>query len=214
MTKSNAGAVNLAFGLIARKSKAMLTKFIQNEFPYDGTQLRSLFGYLDHGLLGDSVVSWVGACEIDFAHMVDGEDLLEKSEIRGGRMVHFILEKFHATLPEMVALQRLFAAIVKDVIVEKENGHPRFPIRRSGDDIYLVLPDGEGKLSISIATVSPLSGLVHFAVNVTNDGTPVRTASLEDLRFSAKEFAELVLSRFRDECRSIREATMKVKWVR
>lgn len=192
----------------------MKTKFIEKEFPYDGTQLRSLYGYLDHGLLGDSIVAWVGPCNIDFSHMVDGEDLLAKAEIRGARMVHFIVEKFHSTLPEMVALQRLLAAIVKDVIVTRENGLPRFPIRREGDDIYLMLPNGEGKLSISIATMSPSSGLVHFAVNVTNEGTPVKTASLEDIRFAAREFAELVIGAFARECESIREATMKVKWVR
>ncbi len=192
----------------------MKTKFIEKEFPYDGTQLRSLYGYLDHGLLGDSIVAWVGPCNIDFSHMVDGEDLLAKAEIRGARMVHFIVEKFHSTLPEMVALQRLLASIVKDVIVERENGTPRFPIRREGDDIYLMFPDGEGKLSISIATMSPSSGLVHFAVNVTNEGTPVKTASLEDIRFAAREFAELVISAFARECESIHEATMKVKWVR
>lgn len=192
----------------------MKTKFIEKEFPYDGTQLRSLYGYLDHGLLGDSIVAWVGPCNIDFSHMVDGEDLLAKAEIRGALMVHFIVEKFHSTLPEMVALQRLLASIVKDVIVERENGTPRFPIRREGDDIYLMFPDGEGKLSISIATMSPSSGLVHFAVNVTNEGTPVKTASLEDIRFAAREFAELVISAFARECESIHEATMKVKWVR
>lgn len=192
----------------------MLTKFIEKEFSYDGTQLRSLYGYLDHGLLGDSIVAWVGPCNIDFSHMVDGEDLLAKAEIRGARMVHFIVEKFHSTLPEMVALQRLLASIVKDLIVNRENGIPRFPIRREGDDIYLGLPDGEGKLSISIATMSPSSGLIHFAVNVTNEGTPVKTASLEDLRFAARGFAELVMSAFSKECESIREATMKVKWVR
>lgn len=192
----------------------MKSKFIEKEFPYDGTQLRSLYGYLDHGLLGNSIVAWVGPCNIDFSHMVDGEDLLAKAEIRGARMVHFIVEKFHSTLPEMVALQRLLASIVKDVIVERENGIPRFPIRREGDDIYLMFPDGEGKLSISIATMSPSSGLVHFAVNVTNEGTPVKTASLEDIRFAAREFAELVMSAFTKECESIGEATMKVKWVR
>ena len=208
----------------------MHAKFIDKEFAYDGTQLRSLYAYLDHGLLGDSIVSWVGPCHIDFAHMVDGEDLLAKAEIRGGRMVHFIVEKFQSTLPEMVALQRMLTVIAKGVIMHKiaapspspadgitPSGtatHSRFPIRREGDDIYVGLADGEGKLSISIATMSPSSGLIHFAVNVTNEGTPVKTASLEDLRFAAREFAELVLEKFAAECVSIKEATMKVKWVR
>ncbi len=203
----------------------VLTKFIEKESSYDGAQLRSLFAYLEYGLLGDSIVAWVGPCDVSIDHMVDGEDLLAKSEIRGARMVHFIVEKFQATLPEMVALQRLLAAIVKDAIATKEQGRdsaeserptgvPRHLVHREGDDIYVMLPDGAGKLSISIATMSPLSGLIHFAVNVTNEGTPVKTASLEDFRFAAREFAEVVLADFARECASIRAATMKVKWVR
>lgn len=192
----------------------MLTKFIEKEFLYDGSQLRSLFAYLDHKVLGDSIVAWVGPCDIPFEHMVDGEDLLTKSEIRGARMVHFIIEKFQATLPEMVALQRLLASIVIDVIALKDESAVRFPIRRDGDDVYVHLLDGEGKLTISIATVSPSSGLIHFGVNVTNEGTPVKTAALENLRFAAREFAELVMSAFAAECNSIRDASMKVKWVR
>lgn len=191
----------------------MKTKFIDKEFAYDGTQLRSLFGYLDHGVLGNSIVAWVGTCEVSFDHMVDGEDLLARSAIRGDRMVHFVIEKFGASLPEMVALQRLLASIAIDCL---DRLAAQLPMRRDGDDIFAVLPGGagEGKLSISIATVSPTSGLIHFAVNVSNSGTPVKTASLEDLRVSERAFADAVLGAFTREVESIREATMKVKWVR
>jgi hypothetical protein len=181
---------------------------------YDGTQLRSLFAYLDYGILGDSIVAWVGPCDVSFEHMVDGEDLRDKSEIRGSRMVHFIIEKFGASLAETVALQRLLSAIAKDVLFEKMGPLPRYAVRRSGDDLFVSLPDGEGKLSISIATVSPVSGLIHFAVNVSNEGTPVKTAALEDLRIPAQEFAETVLRDFAQEMGSIQAATCKVKWVR
>jgi hypothetical protein len=181
---------------------------------YDGTQLKSLFAYLDHGILGDSIVSWVGPCDVPFEHMVDGEDLRDQSEIRGTRMVHFIVEKFGASLSETVALQRLLSSIAKDVLLEKMGSQPRFSIRRAGDDLYVALADGEGKLSISIATLSPVSGLIHFAVNVSNQGTPVKTAALEDLRIPAQDFAESVLWNFSAEMGSIKEATCKVKWVR
>lgn len=180
---------------------------------YDGTQLKSLFAYLDHGILGDSIVAWVGPCEVSFEHMVDGEDLRDQSEIRGSRMVHFIVEKFGASLSETVALQRLLSSIAKDVLTEKMGPNPRFAVRRSGDDLYVALSDGEGKLSISIATVSPVSGLIHFAVNVSNEGTPVKTAALEDLRIPAQEFADTVLWNFAEEMSSIGTATCKVKWV-
>lgn len=181
---------------------------------YDGTQLKSLFAYLDHGVLGDSIVAWIGPCSVSFEHMVDGEDLRDQSEICGSRMVHFIVEKFGASLSETVALQRLLSSIAKDVLLEKMGPQPRFSVRRSGDDLYVALSDGEGKLSISIATVSPVSGLIHFAVNVSNQGTPVKTAALEDLRIPGEAFAEAVLRVFSSEMNSVSEATRKVKWVR
>ncbi len=181
---------------------------------YDGTQLRSLFAYLDHGILGDSILAWIGPCHVSFDHMVDGEDLRDQSEIRGSRMVHFIIEKFGASLAETVAIQRLLSSIAKDVLLEMAGPQRASGIRRSGDDLYLLMPDGEGKLSISIATVSPVSGLIHFAVNVSNEGTPVKTAALEDLRISGKPFAEAILQSFSAEMTTIKEATCKVKWVR
>lgn len=187
----------------------MKSLFIQREFPYDGTQLRSLFGYLDHGVQGDSVVSWIGPCSISFDHMVDGEDLLEQSPIEGARMVHFIIEKFHTPLVAGVALQRLFASIALDYLRTRVGAQVASEMSRSGDDLYL----RDGKLSISIATVSPMSTLIHFAVNTTNDGTPVKTACLADLGVDPAEFAREVCARFVSEMSSIEEACVKVKWV-
>ncbi|HMN69679.1 MAG TPA: DUF366 family protein, partial [Bdellovibrionales bacterium] len=51
------------------------TKFIDTAEIYDGSQLVSLRSYLKHGLLGDSIVAWVGPCKVSLDHMVDGEDL-------------------------------------------------------------------------------------------------------------------------------------------
>lgn len=193
----------------------MKTLFIEKSFPYDGTQLRSLFAYMDYGLQGDSIVSWVGSCNVSFDHMVDGEDFLAKAEIRGDSMVHFIVECFSTPLAEMVWMQRLLASLVHDFVLERGRvaGHTP-PVRRDGDDVYVKLAGGEGKLSISIATVSPVSGLLHFAVNVNNSGTPVATASLADLGLAAPDFAKAILQRFVAEFESVRGGTTKVRWVR
>ena len=82
----------------------MKTHWCEDEFAYDGTQLRSLFAYLEYGHLGDSIVSWAGPCEISFDHMVDGEDLRDQSPIRGSKMLHFIVECFDTQLFGGVAL--------------------------------------------------------------------------------------------------------------
>ena len=87
----------------------MKSLWLDQEFKYDGTQLHSLFGYLGHRVLGDSIISWVGPCEVSFEHMVDGEDLLAQSRICGSQMLHFIFEIFDQTLISGVFIQRVFA---------------------------------------------------------------------------------------------------------
>jgi uncharacterized protein len=189
----------------------MKSLFIDKQFAYDGTQLRSLFGYLDHGLLGDSVVAWVGACDIPWEHMVDGEDLREQSPIRGARMLHFIVEMFGQTLSSAVAHQRLLASLAGDLLREQiKDEKTRATVRRDGDDIFVL----DRKFSISIATVSPTSALIHFAVNCVNDGTPVPTAALSEFGLQAKSFAAELMKRFVREATTIHEATMKVRWIR
>lgn len=186
----------------------MQSHFIEQKFPYDGSQLRSLYGYLEHGVLGPSTIAWVGRCDIPFSHMVDGEDLLAKAVIQGDEMLHFIIEFFDRDLFSGVAIQRLFASIMKDYLAAKaKSALAGQELVRHGDDIYL----GEKKLSISIATKSPVSTLIHFAVNVTNEGTPVQTLCLQDLKQDPRKVAEEVMNLFRNEYISIITATQKVR---
>ncbi len=186
----------------------MQTHFIEKNFVYDGTQLRSLFAYLDHGILGPSIISWRGACSIPFAHMVDGEDLLAKAVIQGDEMLHFIIEVFDRDLFSGVTLQRLFASISRDYLQSHAGSALAGQnLRRDGDDIYL----NDQKLSISIATRSPVSVMVHFAMNITNQGTPVKTLSLTDLKLDPHRVAEDLMTLFRKEFISIVTATHKVR---
>src|SRR5262245_5019830 len=126
------------------------TKWIEKRIDYDGGQLRSLWNYLEQGILGDSAVAFRGACDISFEKMVDGEDLLDKSVIRGSDMVHFIAEIFDSKLVTAVALQRLLASIVRDSI-ESLAPQTKGKWLRDGDDLFIdgaSLSDGGKKLSI------------------------------------------------------------------
>lgn len=186
----------------------MKFKFIEKEIAYDGTQLAPLNNYLKHSLLGNSVVSWVGACDVSFEHMVDGEDLLAQAKICSDKMVHFIFELFDTDLRSAVAIQRLFAASAKDLI-EASSSIAKGKIQRHGDDLFFE----NGKLSISIATKTVNSSLIHFAINVVNEGTPVKTACLNELQVDAKSFSIELMKTFSEEFLSIVEATQKVRTV-
>ena len=185
----------------------MQISWIEEPIHYDGTQLKPLFAYLKWGILGDSIVSWRGSCDVGFEHMVDGEDLIAESAIAGSDMVHFIIEVFDRELATGVLLQRIFAAIVKDLLVEMSNELEEHSLARDGDDLYW----GDRKLSISIASQSAVSTMVHFAVNVSNMGTPVRTCSLEDLGVDAREFAGAAMDALALEWSSVLKATRKVR---
>lgn len=186
----------------------MKTRYLEKAFAYDGTQLRPLFAYLDHGVHGDSMIAWTGPCDVSFAHMIDGEDLREKSAIRGGEMLHFIAEIFDRELFAGVALQRLTASIVADVLRERAAAKlAGVALRRDGDDVFW----GDRKFSISIASRSAVSVQVHFAVNVRNEGTPVPTCALEDFGLDARTFGEEILKRVSAEYDSILAATRKVR---
>ena len=186
----------------------MKTKWLEKKMKYDGTQLHSLFGYMKHKISGDSCIAWQGACDISFEHMVDGEDVLAESEIRGSDMVHFIIEIFDRSLFSAVLLQRLFTNIVRETLQNMTKN--KYLIFREGDDLYWE----KKKLSISIATKSQVSVLIHFAVNVSNKGTPVPTACLSDFKVAPQKFAQAAMNRLRAELESVKFATVKVRSVR
>lgn len=178
---------------------------------YDGSQLRSLFAYRNYNILGDSIVGWVGPCQVNPEFMVDGEDLNAGEKICGEEMLHFIFENFDMNLLAGVAVQRLMTSIALDVIREMSpNTSTAQALQRRGDDIFFE----NQKLSISIATVSPLSALIHFALNVSNKGTPVSTLSLEDLQCDPKDFTTEFFKRIEQEMNEIKKATQKVHWVK
>lgn len=186
----------------------MQSLFVQEKFTYDGSQLRSLYAYLTYGVLGNSVVSWIGPCDISFDHMVDGEDLLAESPIAGAEMLHFIVEIFDRDLFSGVALQRLFAAMLRDYLQQQaQQTLGRDQLERDGDDIFW----GHKKLNVSIATKSPVSTMIHLAINCTNRGTPVDTCSLEDLKLSPETVAQDVMVKLQREFEAITKATQKVR---
>lgn len=185
----------------------MKTKFIKKVFSYTGEQLKPHFAYENYGLLGNSIVSWVGPCDIPFEHMVDLEDVLAKSPIRGASMLHFIVEVFNQNLFSAVALQRLMASIVKDEIESRIGAKSTVRLRRDGDDVFFE----SSKMTISIASVSVVSTQIHFAININNKNTPVKTASLDDFKINVNDFAKNILEKFSQEYDSIERATQKVK---
>ena len=163
-------------------SSPMKCKFIGKKIKYNGAQLKPLFAYENFGILGHSVISWAGACDVQLDHMIDLEDKIVNAKICGDEMLHFLIEIFDDSLLSAVAIQRLFASIVRDQIFDLASQLTPKNFIREGDDLYFLQNKKKFKLSISIASKSAVSTQIHFAVNIVNTGTPVPTACLNDFK--------------------------------
>lgn len=182
----------------------MRTHWCQDVIAYDGSQLRAHWLLARFGLVGDALVGFRGPCQVHAAEMADLADL-DGPGIAGSDMVHFVWESFsHPDLLLAVHRQRLLAAQAGEVLAELA---PTVRFHRDGDDLFV----RDGKLSISIATVTAVSSLIHFAVNATPGGAPVPISSLADLGIDPATFAERLLARAAAEQASVADARAKVR---
>lgn len=189
--------------------KIVQTKFIHKRILYNGTQLSPHWIYKNFDICGDALVSFIGPADVSLKQMVDLEDVKSKSQIYSEEMLHFIAEFFDTDLEKTIYCQRLLMVIMKECLEKKPFRHdPR--LSRKGDDLY----DGKKKLTVSIATASAISTLIHAAINISSRNTPVLTAGLSDYRISPRPFAHEVMSAFEKEFKSLSVARCKVKPVK
>ena len=184
----------------------MKTKLIENEIKYIGSQLAPHWIYKNFKMQGDAIVAFLGECKVDLTEMVDIEDVINNEPIYSKYMLSFITEQFGVNLSEGVFRQRLLICIIKVLLEERG-----IFVVRNGDDLMI---DGR-KLSVSIATKSTTSILIHTGLNILSEGAPVKASGLtSELGIAdVKEFAIEVMKRYSEEIEDILLATTKVRGV-
>ena len=184
----------------------MKTLFIDDEIKYIGSQLAPHWIYKNFKIQGDVIVAFIGECEVKLTEMVDIEDVINNEPIYSKSMLSFITEQFNVNLVEGVFRQRLLICIIKELLEERG-----VFVVRNGDDLMI---DGR-KLSVSIATKSTTSILIHTGLNIISEGAPVKASGLtSELGISdIKEFALEVMKRYSEELQDIVLASIKVRGV-
>lgn len=184
----------------------MKTLFIDDEIKYIGSQLAPHWIYKNFKIQGDVIVAFCGECEVKLTEMVDIEDVINNEPIYSKYMLSFITEQFNVNLVEGVFRQRLLICCIKEAL-EKLG----FAVFRSGDDLFV----NNRKLSVSIATKSLTSVLIHTGVNILSEGAPISVSGLQsDLAISdIKDFALEVMKNYSEEIDDIVLASTKVRGV-
>ena len=184
----------------------MKTLFIDNEIKYEGWQLCPHWIYKNFKLQGDAIVAFVGECEVKLTEMVDIEDVINNEPIYSKLMLSFISEQFNVGLVEGVFRQRLLISKIKEAI-EKRG----FVVTRDGDDLFF----DDKKLTVSIATKSATSILIHTGVNIISEGAPIKASGLQsDMKISdIKDLAQEIMVQYSEEIDDIVMASTKVRGV-
>ncbi|MGC9318661.1 MAG: DUF366 family protein [Armatimonadota bacterium] len=184
----------------------MQTHLCPGTIRYTGHQLRSHWIFDEFGLQGDAIVAFVGPCRVELSEMVDRADVAAGEPIEAAQMLHFIAEHFDRDLSRAVLRQRLFICLIAERLSARE-AVPK--LQREGDDLYA----GERKLSVSIATASPVSTLMHVGLNVDAAGAPVAAVGLGEWGVDVNELAKELLEAYSQEMQGAYLATCKVRGV-
>ena len=184
----------------------MKTRFLDENIKYEGWQLCPHWIYKNFKIQGDVIVAFIGECEVKLSEMVDIEDVINNEPIYSKLMLSFITEQFNIELVEGVFRQRLLICTIKESL-EKRG----FKIARRGDDLFF---DGK-KLTVSIATKSATSVLIHTGVNIEAEGAPVKACGLtSELGISdIKDLAQEIMTNYAKEIDDIILASTKVRGV-
>lgn len=197
------------------------SKVIDNEeIVYKGHQLAPMFVY--NKTQGTAnIVFFRGPMTLDTSDMVDAEDVVNNDNIRSRDAINILAELPFVELVGGVALQRMMIRKITDVL---QGAIPNIYWRIEGDDIKFrtspipvgVKPEYK-KLSVSIATKSPASVLIHIGLNITaGPDAPSFAGSLTDMSDAYKQDAEIynLMRNMADaitmELNDIYEASMKV----
>lgn len=184
----------------------MKTKLIEEPIKYEGWQLAPHWIYKNFKIQGDAIVAFKGECEVKLTEMVDIEDVINNEPIYSKNMLSFISEQFGVGLTEGVYRQRLLICTIKEVLEDRG-----FKVVRNGDDLFV----NDKKLTVSIATKSLTSILIHTGINIDSEGAPVKASGLtNDLGITdIDELAKEIMKRYSEETDDIFLAGTKVRGV-
>ena len=184
-------------GGIKRLERGLFACFL-GELNYTGKELKNgwLFERCPDAVGYDWIAVFEGSAFVR-EEMVDYEDRVRSDFIESPRMWQFIGEFYGMDMLAGVLWQRVLVDTVRKTL--KEVG---YSAEREGDDLIV----GKKKLSVSIATKTAGSVLIHFGMNVV----PVEKWGWVELETVG--FTKLFFDKLFDEWEGVQKACRKVVW--
>lgn len=192
---------------IRRWVVTLRTLWIEERIDYDGSQISAAWAHERFGLVGDHILGFIGACDVQPRHMVDLEDRAAGAVIRSERMIHFLAGHADGDLTRAILRQRLLAAVTAEEIGRRAG----IRVERRHSDLFV---DGR-KLNVSVATRAASSTRIHFGINVVAPAdVGVATAGVAEWGIDPSELGRALLERCAGEEAALERDRWKVRAVR
>ena len=193
------------------KGSSVKGKYLKGKtIKFDGTQLTPLWACSTADIVGDAIVAFCGPCDVPPDRMPDVENRSRGKTMAVPEMIHFIVEYFACDLECALFVRRLLATVAADIL--RDFTYDEVDIERDCDDLFAYMPDEDDRrgLSVSSATVSQVSGLVHLGVNANVSNGPRGAAGLEEMGVDDIDaFVVEVLRRFIEEVKDMKTSAGK-----
>ncbi|KPL00057.1 MAG: hypothetical protein AMJ90_08915 [candidate division Zixibacteria bacterium SM23_73_2] len=182
----------------------MRSLYIKEKIKFTGEQLVPFWTFERFDLLGDSIVVFIGPCELQERYVIGIDHWKKKTEIKSESMLHFLVEHFDLDLEKAILRQKILVNILKDKLNHRLGGDV---FQRWGDDIY----DEDYKLTISTAARTDVSTKIHLGINITAKNAPVKAKGLSDYGIDPDDIAQVVMNQYRLDMRRIQERLVKTR---
>ncbi len=182
----------------------MAFKFLEEKRTLSGDEMFPHWALRNFGLLGDSIVSFIGDFKVPPERWIDIDSIMHGNNFPDTEMLHFVIEHFGSSLQETVLRQSLLVSILEEKLLHriKSNDHQ---LTRLGDDLF----DSENRLSITAVGSTLVSTKIHIGVFTKSPGKNYH--GLEDYGVIPEELSEVVVCQYCAEMRRLAEKTWKVK---
>ena len=183
----------------------MQYKILKEKRPLSGDEMLPHWAYRNFGLLGDSIVAFIGEFKVPPERWIDLESIMHDRRLPDTDMLHFVVEHFDNNLREGMLRQYVLVSILEEKLLHRipNDGHK---LVRLGDDLF----DGENRLSITAAGCTLVSVKLHMGIYL--EAGPARGVhGLGAYGVDPMELADVVISQYRTEMRRLSEKAWRMK---
>jgi len=184
----------------------MKSLYTKDKIKFTGEQLEAHWTFNRFDLLGDSILAFVGPCEVDERYLIGADHFKKKTQVKSEMMLHFLVEHFDQDLEKAILRQKLLMSILKDKLNHRLGGDV---FQRWGNDIF----EQDFKLTVSTVTKTPVSTKIHVGINVSAKNVPVKAKGLSDYGIDPDDIAEVVMNQYRLDMRRIKERMARTRSV-